>query len=66
MWKEVKLALNWKEAEMWKDIFEGKGIPTKILPADGSYRICIPSDQAHLVEHTVNEQSFPTQAETEE
>jgi hypothetical protein len=45
-------------AEMWKEYFEGEGIPTQILPVTGEaptrelipYRILIPDDKKHLVE----------------
>ena len=58
MWKEVRLAPNLMVAEMWKDLFEGEGIPTKLLPADSSlemnerasYKVYVPNDKAHLIE----------------
>ena len=45
-------------AEMWKEFFEGEGIPTQILPVTGeapsrelvTYRILVPEDKQHLIE----------------
>ena len=58
MWVEVKSAANRMIADMWKDLFEGEGIPTRLLPADGSlvmsktaaYKVCVPSDKAHIID----------------
>ena len=58
MWKEVKQARNLMIAEMWKELFEGEGIPTRILPISGLpqgqelmvYRILVPEDKQHLTE----------------
>ncbi|MDD5094717.1 MAG: hypothetical protein PHV74_10115 [Dehalococcoidia bacterium] len=57
MWVEVKVAANRNVAEMWKDLFEGRGVPTKIVPAEGSvgdttaaYRVYVPSDKTHVIE----------------
>ena len=58
MWAEVRTAPNRMFAEMWKDLFEGEGIPSRMLPADGSmvfadkaeYKIYVPNDKAHLIE----------------
>ncbi|MBT4511885.1 MAG: hypothetical protein HOC20_06735 [Chloroflexi bacterium] len=43
---------------MWKDLFEGEGIPSHILPADGTlsmeemvdYKVYVPSDKAHIID----------------
>ena len=43
---------------MWKEFFEGEGIPTHILPITGeapnrelvTYRILVPEDKKHLIE----------------
>ena len=43
---------------MWKEYFEGEGIPTLILPVTGeapdreliAYRILVPEDKRHLIE----------------
>ena len=45
-------------AEMWKDLFEGEGIPTKLLPADGSlvmsetaaYKVYVPTEKTHIID----------------
>ena len=58
MWIEVKKAANLMLAEMWKEYFEGEGIPTLILPVTGgsptrelvAYRILVPRDKHHLIE----------------
>ena len=58
MWVEVRTAPNKIMANMWKDLFEGEGIPSKILPSDGSlvfadtseYRVYVPSDKAHIID----------------
>ena len=44
-------------AEMWKELFEGEGIPTLILPVSGlpigqeiaGYSVLIPSDKEHVI-----------------
>ena len=58
MWIEVKKAQNLMTAEMWKELFEGEGIPTLILPVSGkpigqesaTYRILVPQDKKHIIE----------------
>ena len=53
MWIEIKTASNLMIAEMWKELFEGEGIPTRIIPKSGlpigqeftTYRILIPRDK---------------------
>jgi len=43
---------------MWKEYFEGEGIPTRIIPVTGeapsrelvAYHILIPGDKKHLIE----------------
>ncbi len=48
-------------AEMWKELFEGEGIPTHILPASGeamgqesaTYRILVPEDKKHVIEEVL-------------
>jgi len=48
-------------AEMWKEFFEGEGIPTRILPTSGkpigqelaTYRILVPSDKEHIAEEVL-------------
>ena len=61
MWTEVKRAQNLVTAEMWKELFEGEGIPTRILPASGepmgqelaAYRILVPADKDHVIEEVL-------------
>ncbi len=48
-------------AEMWKELFEGEGIPTRILPAAGepmgqesaTYLILVPEDKEHVIEEVL-------------
>ena len=48
-------------AEMWKELFEGEGIPTRIIPASGLpigqeaaiYRILVPEDKKHVIEEVL-------------
>ena len=57
MWVEVKKAQTLVIAEMWKECFEGEGIPTRILPEKGLpagqelavYSIQVPQDKEHVV-----------------
>lgn len=61
MWTEVKRAQNLVIAEMWKELFEGEGIPTRILPAAGepmgqelaTYRVLVPEDKEHVIEEVL-------------
>jgi len=61
MWTEVKRAQNLVTAEMWKELFEGEGIPTRILPVSGmpmgqeltTYRILVPQDKEHVIEEVL-------------
>jgi hypothetical protein len=62
MWVQVKSAPNLIIAEMWKEYFEGEGIPTRILPdpdkkPDGgelaSYRIYVSQEKVHVVEEVL-------------
>ncbi len=44
-------------AEMWKECFEGEGIPTRIMPASGlpvgqeltTYSVLVPKDKEHVI-----------------
>ena len=57
MWVEVKKAKSLMVAEMWKELFEGEGIPTHILPASGipigqesaEYSVLVPKDKEHVI-----------------
>ena len=61
MWVEIKKAQNLMTAEMWKELFEGEGIPTRILTASGepmgqesaTYRILVPADKEHVTEEVL-------------
>ncbi len=61
MWVEVKKARSLMIAEMWKEFFEGEGIPARILPESGeapgcelaTYRILVPNDKEHVVEEVL-------------
>ena len=57
MWVEIKKARSLMVAEMWKELFEGEGIPARILPASGTpigqefaeYSILVPKDKEHVI-----------------
>ena len=61
MWVEIKQAKTLAIVEMWKELFEGEGIPTRILPASGepmgkelaTYRILVPQDKEHIIEEVM-------------
>ena len=62
MWIEIKKAQNLALAEMWKELFEGEGIPARILPdperKSGSgepagYRILVSQERVHVVEEVL-------------
>jgi len=61
MWTEIKKAKNLMSAEMWKELFEGEGVPTRIMPASGpptgqepaGYRILVPEDKKHVIEEVL-------------
>ena len=61
MWTEIKRAKNLMTAEMWKELFEGEGVPSRILPAAGepmgqelaTYRILVPEDKQHIIEEVL-------------
>jgi len=48
-------------AEMWKELFEGEGIPTRILPLPGeprdreiaAYSILVPRDKEHIIQEVL-------------
>jgi len=56
MWTEIKVVPNLMIAEMWKDLFEGEGIPIRILPEKlgagerARYRVLVPELKKHLIE----------------
>jgi len=57
MWVEVKKANSLAVAEMWKECFEGEGIPTRIMPEAGlpvgqelaAYSVLVPEDKEHVI-----------------
>ena len=61
MWVEVKKAQSLMIAEMWKELFEGEGIPTRIMPVSGeapgrelaTYRVLVPEDKEHVIEEVL-------------
>ncbi|MFC1949837.1 hypothetical protein ACFLW0_06675 [Chloroflexota bacterium] len=61
MYVEIKKAKTLMIAETWKELFEGEGIPTRILPASGeamgqelaTYRILVPEDKKHVIEEVL-------------
>ena len=58
MWVDFKKAPNLIIAEMWKEILEGEGLPTNILPEGDilswgesvPYRIMVPRGREHVAE----------------
>ena len=61
MWVQVKSAPNSMMADMWKEFFEGEGIPTRVLPdpdrpvtgGSASYRILVSQEKVHVVEEVL-------------
>lgn len=57
MWVEIKKASNLMIAEMWKELFEGEGIPARIFPVSGlptgqefmQYSVLVPRDKEHVI-----------------
>jgi len=64
MWVEVKKTNSLVLAEMWKELFEAEGIPTRILPASGEprdrelapYSILVPQDKEHVIQEVLRKQ----------
>lgn len=58
MWVQIKSASSLMIAEMWKEFFEGEGVPTRILidpesdngGESAKYRVLIPEEKDHVVE----------------
>lgn len=48
-------------AEMWKDFFEGEGVPTRILPEGGklemreaaAYKVYVSQEKVHVIEEVL-------------
>ena len=57
MWVEIKRTQSLIIAEMWKEFFEGEGIPTRLLPNyDGEipvYQVLIPEEKKPVVEEVL-------------
>ena len=61
MWVQVKSAPNLMIAEMWKELFEGEGVPTRVLPdadkpcvgAQTGYRVFISQEKVHVIEEVL-------------
>ncbi|MGD9115857.1 MAG: hypothetical protein PVJ61_01555 [Dehalococcoidia bacterium] len=64
MWVEVKKAKSLALAEMWKELFEGEGIPTRLLPLAGeprdrelgTYSVLVPQDKEHVIQEVLRKQ----------
>ncbi len=58
MWVEFKKAPNLMAAQMWKEVFEGEGLPIRILPEGDildwgervPFRIMVPKGREHVAE----------------
>lgn len=56
MWVQIKSAPNLIMAEMWKELFEGEGIPAHILPdppcpgasSSSKYNVFIAKEKLHV------------------
>lgn len=61
MWVQIKSAPNLMMAEMWKEFFEGEGVPTRILPGgdrlemseSSSYKIYVSQERVHVIEEVL-------------
>ena len=61
MWVQIKSASNLIMAEMWKEFFEGEGIPTRILPDQdqtdsanlSGYRVLVSQEKVHVIEEVL-------------
>jgi len=58
MWVEYRSAPNLLIAEMWKDVLEGEGLPTKIIPEGDiltwservPFQIMVPKGREHVAD----------------
>ena len=58
MWVEYRTAPNLVMAEMWKDVLEGDGLPTKILPVGDimewgervPFKLYVPKGREHVAD----------------
>lgn len=61
MWVQIKSAPNLMIAEMWKELFEGEGVPTRVLPDEGKsdagaqtgYRVFVSQEKVHVIEEVL-------------
>ena len=61
MWVQIKSAPNLMIAEMWKEFFEGEGIPTRILPDSDKlemresvpYKVFVSQERVHVIEEVL-------------
>ena len=61
MWVQIKSAPNLMMAEMWKEFFEGEGIPTRILidpdkqgiGGSPSYSVLVSEEKVHVIEEVL-------------
>jgi len=57
MWIEVKKTKTLATAEMWKEAFEGEGVPARIMPEAGlpegreiaPYSVLVPEGKEHVI-----------------
>ena len=58
MWVDFKQVPNLITAEMWKDVLEAEGLPTRILPEKDildwgeqiAFRVMVPRGREHVAE----------------
>tara|TARA_B100000029_G_scaffold482524_1_gene532716 strand:+ start:39712 stop:39906 length:195 start_codon:yes stop_codon:yes gene_type:complete len=58
VWVDYKIASNLILAQMWKDLFESEGLPTRLMPEIGinewnfmtSFRILVPKGREHVAD----------------
>ena len=58
MWVDYRKAPNLMIAEMWKNVLEGDGLPTKILPEGDimtwgervAFRVLVPKGREHVAD----------------
>ena len=58
MWVDYRTVSNLMVAEMWRDVLEGDGLPTKILPKEDiltwgerkTFRVLVPKGREHVAD----------------
>ncbi len=58
MWIDYKKTPNLISAQMWKDLLEGEGLPTKIIPVgdildwaeEVDFRVMVPKGREHVAD----------------